>query len=229
MYCCWLRFRLWCRTHNRKTASMELIYGLWWRLRPLRYISCRKARQCGFFLWFCPWLTWNGWHSKNLWENLLPTYVVFLMIVILRQVCELLASYCYQALRFRPSVILPFSFEPRSRESDITLNLTCLPSHPTSHDSWMSTSSERSQWNKHTRFLNTNGCGFTLTNGWKQEEMHLHVYVSSPFKQSTPRFWMMDEITAISTPRQNSSRAEGTTKLTRRFRSASNLTHTWYL
>ncbi len=73
----------------------------------------------------------------------------------------------------------------------------------------MSTSSERSQWNKQTRFLNTNRCGFTLTDGWKQG-VNLHVYVLSPFKQSTPRFWMMDENTAISTPRQNSSRAEGT-------------------
>ena len=67
---------------------------------------------------------------------------------------------------------------------------------------------------------------------WQMDEyrrrwiFNLHVYVSSPFKQSTPRFWMVDENTAISTPRQNSSRAEGTTKLTRRFPSASNLTHT---
>ena len=64
----------------------------------------------------------------------------------------------------------------------------------------------RLRTNEQTRFLNTNRCGFTLTDGWKQQEVNLHVYLSSPFKQSTPRFWMMDENTAISTPRQNSSR-----------------------
>ena len=91
----------------------------------------------------------------------------------------------------------------------------------------MSTSSERSQWNKQTRFLNKNRCGFTLTHDatWMKTEGESSCLCFVP-KQSTPRFWMMDENTAINTPRQNSSRAEGTTKLTRRFPSASNLTHT---
>lgn len=57
--------------------------------------------------------------------------------------------------------------------------------------------------------------------------MHSHQFVNSWSQihhPCSPSFWMMEENTAISTPRQNSSNAEGTTRLTKRVPSASNLT-----